>query len=483
MNVLIQKFGTQNFLAQHKIKLLASAMLIVSGCTTIPKDAGFPDVSSAVENRLGNKVHWYTGGEEDAKVRGSIDTMLSKPLTADSAVQVALLNNYTLQAAYAELGISQADLVQAGLLANPILEFTRLKPRSGNEDDALDVELRFEFLDILLIPLKKKVAAQNFESVKLKVTAKILDHAAMVRKGFYKLQAAQHMEDMFREVADSTAAALETGRRLRKIGNITALTMDQFQLSHDEARLALAEAEMATRGARESMNQLMGLWGKQTQWQIEGGLKPIPFMAIGTTDIEKKAIAKSLDLAIIKHDLQALADRSGIENIESIINDLEAGFAWDRESSGEWKDGPTIEVTLPIFDTGVARRARVKAELKQLQDSYYARAVMLRSSSRMLADRLRSSRATVEHYVDAILPLGRRIKDYELLNYNAMQIDVFKLLRAHEREIANRQRFVMALGEYWMARAGLETLMAGRGVEVMAMSGPSVSTGGGEGGH
>ncbi|TNF99330.1 MAG: TolC family protein [Gammaproteobacteria bacterium] len=467
----------------RKLLVLASMTSLVTGCTSLPPDAGFDEVSVNVEQRIANKVHWYTGGEEDAQVRQSIHDRLAQPLTADSAVQIALLNNYNLQAAYADLGISQADLVQAGLLKNPVLEMTRLKPRNG-EDASLDIELRFEFLDILLIPLRKKVATQQFAAAKQRVTATVLDHAALVRKAFYEAQTSQHMEDMFREVTSSTEAALEAARRLRKIGNITAGTFDRFQLSHDETRLSLAQSEMSNRASREKLNQLMGLWGEQTQWLIEGGLKPIPFKPIDVNDIEKRAIANSLDLAILKHDIEALAERSGIENVKSIIDDLEAGYAWDRESSGEWSDGPTIELRIPIFDFGHARRARVAAELKQLQDSYYARAIEIRSSARALSDRLQSSRAMVEHYIDNILPLNRRIKDNELLNYNAMQIDVFKLLRAHEKQVASRQLFVQALRDYWLARADLETLLSGRANTVSDMRGPAISMGGGnEGGH
>ena len=51
------------------------------------------------------------------------------PLTyiGHAAVQVALLNNRGLQAVYAELGIAEADLVQAGRMRNPGFKFERLQ--------------------------------------------------------------------------------------------------------------------------------------------------------------------------------------------------------------------------------------------------------------------------------------------------------------------------------------------------------------------
>ena len=135
-------------MSTHKSIALLALTLVVSGCASINPQQGFNDVSIEVEQRLGSRVHWYTGSEEDAQVQQSIQNLLEQPLTVDSAVQIALLNNQSLQAEYANLGISQADLVQAGLLKNPALEITRVKPRKSDEpDDALDIDLRFEFLD------------------------------------------------------------------------------------------------------------------------------------------------------------------------------------------------------------------------------------------------------------------------------------------------------------------------------------------------
>ena len=94
------------------IALLALA-LVVSGCASINPQQGFDEVSSVVEQRLGSRVYWYTGSEEDTQVQQSIQNLIAQPLKADSAVQIALLNNQSLQAEYANLGISQADLLQA----------------------------------------------------------------------------------------------------------------------------------------------------------------------------------------------------------------------------------------------------------------------------------------------------------------------------------------------------------------------------------
>jgi cobalt-zinc-cadmium efflux system outer membrane protein len=119
------------------IALLALA-LVVSGCASINPQQGFDEVSSDVEQGLGSRVYWYTGSEEDTQVQQSIQNLIAQPLTADSAVQIALLNNQLLQAEYANLGISQADLLQAGLLKNPKGTVARLARRSELASDGIN---------------------------------------------------------------------------------------------------------------------------------------------------------------------------------------------------------------------------------------------------------------------------------------------------------------------------------------------------------
>ena len=65
---------------------------------------------------------WNLGTELDAQVDQEVRALLHDTLTVDGAIQVALLNNRNLQALYAELGVAQADLVQAGLLKNPVFD-------------------------------------------------------------------------------------------------------------------------------------------------------------------------------------------------------------------------------------------------------------------------------------------------------------------------------------------------------------------------
>ena len=93
----------------------------LTGCASMKPGMGFDDVRQGASDRTGMRVHWNNGSAEDQEVAAAVSAMLDKDLTADAAAQVALLNNHELQAVYEELNLAQADVVQAGLLRNPIL--------------------------------------------------------------------------------------------------------------------------------------------------------------------------------------------------------------------------------------------------------------------------------------------------------------------------------------------------------------------------
>src|SRR5918995_2430087 len=148
---------------------LIAGLVVFSGCTSIAMNAGFDDVKATVEERSRTQIVWNNGTDLDQQASERLSSLLKDKLTADEAVQIALLNNRDLQAVYAELGVAQADLVQAGLLSNPIFDGAAFFPIAGGPVK-LDLSVAVSFLDIFYIPLRSRVAAARFEDAKIQVT-------------------------------------------------------------------------------------------------------------------------------------------------------------------------------------------------------------------------------------------------------------------------------------------------------------------------
>lgn len=102
----------------HKRSLILSmaiSIVLLSECASIAlKETGFSDVQQQASQRVGSRVQWRQDPASNSEMDAAVEKLLQDDLTADEAVQIALLNNRSLQAMYENLGSAQANLVQAG---------------------------------------------------------------------------------------------------------------------------------------------------------------------------------------------------------------------------------------------------------------------------------------------------------------------------------------------------------------------------------
>ena len=440
---------------------LMVGVLLFSGCTSITLNAGFDDVSRTVEERTSLKVFWNNGTDLDQQAAAKLDSLLQGKLTADEAVQIALLNNRDLQAAYSQLGVAQADLVQAGLLSNPIFDASVMFPLSGGGRPDLELSATMNFLNVFYIPLRKRVATARFEEVKTRMAGSVLEFAGRVRSAFYQYQTAEQMLELRQAIVQALDASFEIARRLSGAGNITDLDLARERAQFEVSKLALRSTEVAVRQSREELNNLMGLWGKQMQWQTAQRLPDIPEQAVQTEDLERVAVEKSVDLLNARQRIMLAGNQLGFNRWTALVPELHAGPMGEREE-GSWQVGPTLEFPIPLFDQGQARIGRAAAELRRAQQEYYALAVRIRSTARAIQDRVEATRERALYYRDILLPLRERIVNETQLQYNAMQLGPFQLLNAREQQIETAVAYIEALREYWLARGDIGQILAGR---------------------
>lgn len=446
-------------MARASIGWLCLLLVGLTGCASVDLRAGFPEVSAVVEERAATKIVWNRGNELDNEAAEKLRALLQKKLAADDAVQIAMLNNRDLQAIYTDLGVAQADLVQAGLFRNPILDAAVLFPLSGVRPD-LQLSVVISFLDALYVPLRKRVAAARFEEAKLRVTGAVLDLAAQVRRAFHEHQANEQMLELRQTIVQALTASWEVSRRLHEAGNITDLDQARDRAAAEVSRLALRSAEIVVRQSREHLNDLMGTWGEQTGWEIEGRLPDIPAEPVPVNGLERVALSRSIDLSQARQRIITAGQQLGYDRATALIPETELGVGAEREEG--WKVGPVLSVPIPLFDQGQARVGRAVAELRRAQQEYYALAVRVRATARAVRDRMVGAEDRALYYRDILLPLQERIVNEAQLQYNAMQIGIFHLLRDRERQIETGVGYVEALREYWLARADMLHISSGR---------------------
>ncbi len=442
----------------------ATVVLLVVGCgsSSLDPQPAFDDVRAGVAERSGRLITWRRQDKPAVALTSQIEEMLSDELSLDEAVRIALLNNRRLQATYERLGIAQAQVVQAGLLRNPMLDVSLRFAEGPGSDYIFEMGAIQDILDVFLIPLRKRQGRAQLQVTKSEVIGAVLDTVARTERAFVSLQAAQQTLHLDRQILAAAAASYDGARRLHQAGNITDLALANERALYEQARLAVASAEMGVLQRRERLNTLLGLWGEHTSWQVAGGLPDLPAQPLDLGELEQRVVANSLDLAILRQRMTATAARMGIDASQLIFPELAAGAEAEREPDGEWSVGPAFGVGIPLFDQGLARKAAGRAQLRRLWDEYTALAIELRSAARTARYRLLNARRQSEYYQRVIVPLAQQITSETQLQYNAMQLGVFELLAAKQREIDTQRGAIRALEEYWTARAELELLLRGR---------------------
>ena len=441
---------------------LIALPFIFAGCAT--KTApGFGDIQKTVGSRTEQSIEWPQTIAENDKSDAVVKQLLTQELTADTAVQVAMLNNRGLRATLEEIGISRADLVQAGLVSNPqfaaSFRFPDRPPSAAN----IEYSLAQDVLDLLLLPLRKRIAALQFEQTRLRVSHQVLQLAAEAKAAFYTVQARQQLLLRLQAVVEVNEAGVDLALRQHHAGNITDLELANQSALFQEAKLEWGKTESQARADRERLNRVLGLWGANTAWKTGEELPAIPTTEIGLENLESLAITQRLDLAAAQQQValagRALALRTKTRYLPASIN---LGLDTERGTDRQRVTGPTLAFEVPIFDHGQGAVARLQAQYRQAQWQTEALAIDIRSEVRQARDAVIAARDLAEFYARVYLPQRIRIVNETVLQYNAMQKGTYELITAEERELTAEREYTEAWRDYWIARAELEKAVGGR---------------------
>lgn len=437
------------------------AVLFAVGCGTVDKSRGHAEVSNLVQARIGIATGWDRGTPDDQQVADHVNALLAAGLNRQRAIEIALVNNRELQATYEDLGVSQAEMVQSGLLANPKIGGQIGFPLRGSSTKELAASVTMDFLSVFLLPLRKSVAAERFAAAVARVANEALKVAAEASELLARVQAAQKLVELRRSIVEGSRASAALGDRQHEAGNITALDLARARGAYADDLLALAEAERSLALARDDLDQELGIFGQQTRWTLAEDLPAPPEKDPDLEGLETRAIRQRLDLAAARRST-ALARRIvALARTSRATGVLEIGGDIHQDPDGPVVAGPSLTIELPIFDQRTAYIAGLEAQLRQAERQLQAMAVRTRAEVRRARARLLVARDMVQHYQRSVMPLREQVLSETQLQYNAMQVGLFQLVAAKREQTEAYAGYIKALEEYWSARAELERAISG----------------------
>jgi cobalt-zinc-cadmium efflux system outer membrane protein len=429
----------------------------LAGCATADPRGAFDATAGLVAGRHPGELAFRPDSAAEARLAARRDELLAAPLTAEGAVELALAGNPFLRARLEELGVAQADLAQASRLANPGVGFARL---SGDGERQTSAHLAADVVDWLTQPLRTKVAVAELERTKLEVGDAILELALEARRAFHGYQAAAQLASRLEQIAAIDRAAAEFAAALRRAGNATALELAGVEASLAETRAELARGRAEAARRREQVARVSAL-AADAPWSAAPLGAPEP-VALEPAALADAAARQRLDLAAARWNVDAVARALALRRRTRFFPvGVELGVERERETDGVRLTGPTVELRLPVFDTGKASVARLESELARARWQLAGVEAVARSEVREKAGDLAAAAELAALYRDALLPRRLEVLDGTLREYNAMLVGVFDLLTAKRLEIEAEKGALDALAAYWVARAELERALGG----------------------
>ena len=439
----------------------------IDGCTGFTKDGGFDAVADASRRHLAAEIQWPRTPQERARTDAQVAVLLQQPLSAEDAVQIALLNNRMLQGAFEELGISEADLVQAGRLPNPRFDLRRASA-AGQYD--VEETLSLNVLSLLAMPYARDIEKQRFAQAQRVAILRVAQLAKDTREAYYAAVAARESLDYLHQVRAAAETGATLAQRMVAAGNWNRLEQAREQNFYSDAIQGFAHAELAERAALEKLIGLMGLPAGKTatqNLQLAAALPALPASLESLPDVESALLQNRLDLQLMRTRIEELRRRLKLTRSIRFVNVLDLGATrvqqGSRDAPYEW--GYTVTLEVPIFDGGSARVKRSEAVYAQAVDRFTQAAIEARSQIRLAYAGYRAAFELAKQQRDEVLPLRKATSQENLLRYNASQISIFELLSGAREQAAGFDGYIRRVRDFWIAKSQLDAALLGDAAE------------------
>jgi outer membrane protein TolC len=439
--------------------LVCTLALTLGGCATFSDDGCMRGVLASTQQHITQSPVWAKTQALTAENEKQVSAILTKPLSQEAAVQVALLNNAQLQADFYDLQLAEANVVQAGRLPNP--SFSLLYART-NDDYTVEQSVTMNIFALFTLRKATAIEKKRFAAVQNNMALKVLNLARETRNAYIYALAAKQSVDYLSQVNDSARATYALAKRLRQAGNWSALDEGREKSFYTETALELVRAQNQCLQAEEHLTSLLGLTHPK-YFTLPERLSDLPSAESDLKQVHASDFNKRLDLQQIRMNTEALAVQLGLTKTTRFMNMLEIGPArlLEGRRGDPVKRGVELRFALPIFDLGTARVKRAEAVYAQAMALAKNQSIKAASQVRKQYSRYETSYAIAKRYRDEIVPLRKKILDESLLRYNGMLMSPFELMSAARDQVLAINRYIESLRDFWLVKSDLDMVLVG----------------------
>ena len=425
------------------------AMLLLTGCHTGELQQRRSTVSGEIANRFGTGLSTEMGPGQTQLPPG-ITT--DDGVTEDEAVAIALWNNAAYQEMLAQLGVSNAQLLDAGLIADPQFQlFFPLGPKQ------LEFTT-FQAVDALwLQPIRVKAAELDVDRVTQSMVQNGLNVIRDARVAHANLVAVSEQSEVAQEAARLRQQIADLARKRLDAGDISELEFTTSRIDALQAKAAAERAEHDVTLARDRLRTVVGLVSPESRVQSpEMMVTAAPLDSrLSTLDsvdvLVDHALAMRPDLRAAEIAIEAASKRAGLA--QSQFMNLDAIYDANGQGTRGFESGPGLRFSIPLFNRNQGGIAIADAQWQQAARQYVTIRDQVTLDVRSAHTQLAQARENLAALREEILPVLREAEELARRNYENGGTPYFLVLqttgqyldaRLRESQLAADQRRAIA---------------------------------------
>ncbi len=426
---------------------LLMACALLGGCASRLHDAR--EVSAELERRTGQSLGETKAGEPAWPPRVSFSDGLSE----DELVTLALWNNAAFRETLADLGLSRADLAQAGMLPNPSLWMVfpvGAKP--------LELLLRYPLEAFWLRSRRVESAELDVQRTAQRLVQSGLDVIRDVRLANAELALAGERLELAGTTAKLARDLAELTRSRLRAGDATELEVTNAQVDALQAAEQHARWRHDANIARERLRTLAGLGLERWPATIKPGALPAALPS-DPDRLVREALASRPDLRAAQLGVEAAGERIGLARAEVFTV---TGILSTKDVNGKALSGPAIDIALPIVNQNQGGIAQAKARLEKAARFYITVRDRIVLEVREACARLAQASESHAQWQGQILPPLVEAVQHAEKAYASGNVSYLFVLETQRKLFDARLKAAAAAADLRRARAELERSLGRR---------------------
>lgn len=425
--------------------LLTGILMLSVGCQTAELQNRRAVVSEAVRSQFGAEL----GTElEPGTTHIPPGALIDDGISDEEAVQIALWNNAAYQELLAELEISSAQLLDAGLISDP--QFTIFFPVGPKQLEFT----AFQAVDALwLQPVRVRAAELDLDRVSQTMVQNGLDVIRDVRVAHAGLVLAQQQATLAGEAETLRQEIAALTQKRLDAGDISELEATTAQIDALQAKAAAGRAAQDVDLARHQLRTLIGLTMQADQIDAVAG-EDVTVSGQDADVLVSTALAMRPDLRAAEITIEAAGKRAGLA--ENQFMNLDAAF--DANGSGDrgFESGPGLRFTIPIFNRNQGGIAIAHAQWQRAARQYVTARDRVTLEVRTAHTRLEQAQQNLQLLRTEILPALRQAEQLARRNYEIGGATYFLVLQTSGQYLDSRMRELQLQADVQRAVAELE---------------------------